>query len=39
MTRYGRFLGAERVDATGVVQPAIRRRLEARQPDELEAAS
>ena len=39
MTRYGRFLGAGRIDPTGVVQPAIRRRLGAGQADELEAAS
>ena len=39
MTRYGRFLRAERLDVAGVAQPAIRRRLTAGLPDELEAAS
>ena len=39
MTRYGRLLSAERLDVGRVRQPAIRRRLAAAQPDELEAAS
>jgi hypothetical protein len=39
MTRYGRVLGAERLDVSGVPQPTIRRRLAAAQPDQLEAAS
>ena len=39
MTRYGRFLGADRLDVTAVTQPAIRRRLAAGLADELEVAS
>jgi uncharacterized protein YcaQ len=39
MTRYGRFLGAERIEASAVTQPSIRRRLTAGRPDDLEVAS
>jgi hypothetical protein len=39
MTRYVRFLGAERLDVTAVSQPAIRRRLAAGRPEALEAVS
>ena len=39
MTRYGRFLGAERLATDGIVQPAIRRRLSAGFADDLEVAS
>jgi uncharacterized protein YcaQ len=39
MTRYARFLGADRLDARGVAQASIRRRLAAWPPGDLEAAS